>query len=421
MAQTSARTRRATARSASLILATLASLISAACETGTGPVDGRPELAMNTLAIQVAGASLSFSTTVTARGGFQHVTQNVPSIAARDGMYIYAEPEGLAFALSVPGIPDVGESAMGRWDPRAVYLREQGELRADPQMFERARPILNVARTPSIAFGDHRAAVLGEYASMTGGILSIDEISVPDRRALPGLEATESGHVRGRVTFRAARDSLLTEPGTPFSADTIDVVIDFLVGLENWPDGSANIHFTDGSLSGLPPLAVVGSATDWMWDTDPAKQLVIGLGGIAYDNGDVLTLWLGTQLTGPGSADIDVMDTARGIGPEAWPDHFVAGMYVDRDGEVRLFRSMGGAIQLHDYEPSTNTRWGEARGTIDVELSVQGGGTYEQVTVAISFHVPLGYFVNYCVHTCPAAARLPVGAGADLRLRAPAS
>jgi hypothetical protein len=367
------------------------------------------------MAIQVAGPAMSFSSTVTALAGFQHVTQNLQAITAGDGMYIYAEPEGLALAISVPGLPNVGASAVGMWDPRAVYLREGGELRAVPRAFERQRPILNVARPPSIAFGEHRAAVLGEYASIPGGALSIDEINIPDRRVLLGDGGTVAGRVRGHISFRAARDSLLTDPGTPFSPDTIDVVVDFFVELENWPDGRAAVHFTDGPLSGLPPLVAVGSATDWTRDSGPARQLVIGLGGVPYDNGDILTLWLGTRLTGRGSAAIEAMDPALTIGPDAWPDHFVAGILATRSGDEYAFRSVSGTIELDEYEPSSAAQWGEVHGTLNVELSVHTGSTHERVTVAISFHLPLGYLINYCGQTCSGAARIHGGTGTDLR------
>jgi hypothetical protein len=401
------------------ILASLVYLVLAACETGTEPGERRPNLALNTMAIHVSGPTTSLSSTVTARGGFQHITSDPRAFTASGGMYIYANPQGLPFAISFPGFPEVGEAAVGRWDPRAVYLREEGELSADPVVFARHRPIMNVARPPSIAFGEHVAAVLGAYVSIPGGVLTIDEIDIPDRRDFTGIETVRAGAVRGRMSFRAARDSLLTSPGAAFSHDTLDIVVDFSVELENWPDGRAAVHFTDGPLSALPPLRVVGSATDWARETNPELQLVIGLGGVPYENGDVLTLWFGTRLSGSGSAPIEAMDADLGIGPDSWPDHFVAGTLASGSGGERVLRSVGGTIDLQQYEPSTDSKWGEVHGTLNVELSMQTGSTFEQVTVAVSFHVPLGYLVEFCAQTCPITMRMHSGVRADLRLWQP--
>ena len=366
-------------RRAALLCAALLPVLSA-CDSSTDPVAEPPvEMADNTLAITASGA-LEFEGVVEAIGGFQHV-----STGEGTGIHISAEVGGLPFAIHLPGPPVVGEFPLGRWDALDDYVR--GDT------------ILWVGRKPSISFGDGPAVVLNHYASIEYGTIEIDDITIPEADDFFG-----TGNIRGRLHARAVADSLLVVPGTSFEPDTVDLSVEFNVAIENWPDGRAAADFVGGTFAGMSVPRLLGSGSVYLIGTDPEDLLVVGLGAGMSDRGE-FRLWLGTKLTGAGSAALESIDPDSISWPGYWPDHFIAGTL---DG--RPIASLGGTIELDVYDRYTYERWGEAMGRVTVDLAIDGatdGARTEHVTAEIRFHVPVGFLIGW--ETGQATVRPAVG------------
>lgn len=60
------------------------------------------------------------------------------------------------------------------------------------------------------------------------------------------------------------------------------------------------------------------------------------------------------------------------------------------------------------FTPQIESRWGEVKGRLTVDLAVQSGEGLQQTTAEITFHAPVGFFIGFCTppSTCASDARL---------------
>jgi hypothetical protein len=340
-----------------------------ACTVGcTEPTKPAPPiLDANTMIVRVSGRT-TLEHTAEARGGFQWIATGSGS-----GIHLQAEDiGGLPLVVHIPDRPVPGAYRLERWDPRWNFVRRNA--------------VLNVVRGPSLSFGAAPVVTLGHYTSVAGGTLEIDAVTLPDVRAF-----SKRGSIRGRLHTRAAVDQRLVPPGIAIRSDTLSISAEFRVELENWPDGSAAVTFSDGVLAGTSSTAMVGSGSQY-FSASPttAPRLVIGIAAMPPESADTIQLYFGTRLRGPGRVALGPMGGGDMFDPGGWANDFAAGRVASRRLE-----SVSGALELDFYDDS-DSGWGEARGrltaTFDAPASVGGSGIRTSAT--ITFHVPVGYIVD---------------------------
>lgn len=355
-------------------------VLAAACESSTEPYPDRPEIPINTVSITVSNGAISMDEVAEALGGYQHVTTGVGT-----GIRIGSVPGGVPLSIHLPGEPQAGEFALGRWDPAADFARHD------------TVPIFH-GHSPRVSFSGALALALGNYSSFDGVVL-IDSVRVPQYG-----NGNSLGQVRGRIEARAAVDPSSAAPGSVVDPDTIDITVEFRVRLEGWHDGRADAQFADGALAGRAAPGLYGSGNTYyvggISHADP--QLVVLLQGRLADNGERIAVWFGTKLTGPGEEDVGRLEPADVQWPSRWPDHFAAAWIGGIGG--RFAGAVSGRVELDAYEPYAHPRWGEARGRLMVEFEIEaapGGGAAERTTAEIVFRVPSFWFVSYETGAAP--------------------
>lgn len=366
----------------------LAVLASACGDLPTRPEP--PPLALNTMRVKVSG-SIEMDTVVASYGGFQPVMTG-----EGEGLRVFADPRGIPLAIHLPGQPTVGRMTLGRWDPERDHLREGGVLTADPWQFstDALQTLLGLGRNPSISFGGAPAVVFGPYVSVSGGMVDIEAIDLPEPRDFSAV--VPRGSIQGRILTRVVIDPRLLGPGEEFTADTLDLAIAFRVSLENWPDGRGALTFTEGDWAGTTLPLLVGQGANWRVMGDPDRWLVIGLWGEIPGTGKDVRVWFGTKLRDPGIGTIERMDPwdvvdIRGF---EWTSHFLAAKI---DGV--FYGAFDGTIELDEFVHYSATMWGDARGRATARLGSwpdrDQEGT-ERMAFRLDFHVPVGYFNQYC-------------------------
>lgn len=361
-------------------LATSILLPIAACDSTTEPAPEPVLTAINTIAIRARGA-VELDTIVPAIAGFQFVDGEGTGvhIAGLIGGRSRVRPAGFptlpwapAIGIQLPGRPEVGTVALGRWDP----LRA-GEIIGGAW----------VNRTPTVSFGARAAAVLGFYGSLPGGTVEIESVTLPTYR---DLESPAS--IRGRLDTRVASDDLLASLGNAsVEPGHADVVAEFWVELHGWHTGRAAVSFVDGALAGVSSAQLTGSASAFIIGADDDERLVISITDDLTSSGPI-QLWLGTTLNEAGTAALRPVGPDEIHDPDRWPDQFVAGTIRGAD-----VGSVSGVMDLVAYEPGTSERWGEVMGRVHVELAVrgfQGAETLDHTTGEITFRVPVRGLVH---------------------------
>lgn len=201
---------------------------------------------------------------------------------------------------------------------------------------------------------------------------------------------------------KAAMHADLLAADETFVPETISVSLEFHVELENWPDGIANVWFTEGPLMLRNPgvLLLRGSGSKYHYGSlaDPPR-LLVSFGAVHPVTGDTVQLWVGTRLRGPGTVSLGRMGVPSMHDYRGWENDF-AGGYVDG----QLLESVSGQLELETYEEeivdseSNDIRWGIAKGRVDVEFDLQdqseGGTARSKATIA--FVVPVGFTILVC-------------------------
>jgi hypothetical protein len=337
----------------------------AACGGSTEPAP-RTEPDPNTIVAEIAGA-VEFSGTGQALGGHYYV------VGQQDqGVHLQGVLGGHSLVIHLPGLPVAGTHALGRWDLARDYVRRDS--------------IMNVGRKPSIAFGDRAVAALDHYTSLEGGTLEIDAITPPLRG-----KWFDRGEVRGRLQMRAAADSVLLPPGTLFVRDTVEVIAEFRIELENWPDGRARLTAFTGPLAGTVLPSMLGGASVWVVNGKPDTLLLLGVAD-TLPTGEQLRFWVATTLGAPGAQALQALTFEQAIDPPTWPDHFIGGLL---DG--RPIASVSGTIRLDSYSRYFFNDWGETKGSVSAIVAIRrpDGPEVDHVAIDLQFHVPVGFFVAF--------------------------
>lgn len=347
------------------LLALSGAAVVAACGDATEPappIEPNP----NTIVAEVTGA-VEFSGTGAALGGYYYVVGR-----QEQGVHLQGALGGHSLVIHLPGQPSSGAHVLGRWDLARDHVRRDS--------------IVNVGRKPSIAFGARAVAALDHYVSLEGGNLEIDAIAPP-----PQGKWFDRGEVRGRLHMRAAADSALLPPGTPFVRDTIEVTAEFRIELENWPDGRAQLTVFTGPLSGTVLPDMLGGASVWFVNGGPDTLLVLGVAD-TLATGELLRFWFATTLRAPGVQALQPLSFEQTTDPTTWPDHFVGGLL---DG--RPIASVSGAIRLDRYTRYFFNDWGETKGSVSAIVAIRrpDGTEVDHATIDLQFHVPVGFIIAY--------------------------
>lgn len=359
-----------------VVVATLPLVL--ACDSSPSePKDDGPVLSLNEMAVRVEGA-LTREGVYEALGGYQHVVG-----AEGNGVFLQSFVGDLPLVIHIPGDPTVGKVSLGRWSDAINRVRQD--------------TVFNVVRKPSISFGEVPAATFGHYNSVPGGVLEIEEIEIP-----PYPNFFEEGSIRGRLKTRAVLDEQggLLDPSA--EGDTIDLVVEFWVSLEVWPDGRASVEFVEGALAGEPVGEMIGSGSVYYLgsrDVDPT--LVLSFTGPLEASGERFWVMIGSKLRAPGEGELIAVPVDSIAWRSTWREHFVIGRIGDR-----AVASVSGTLELDAYEPHGETpgdvRWTEAEGRVRVELLIEpegGEGEPERTTAEIRFNAPVGFIVTEMMRT----------------------
>lgn len=363
-----------------------------ACEASVAPPDrqfglgfpepqARPE--HNTMSIAVRG-KVNFDGVAPAFGGYQRVPTGVGS-----GLHLQSEVQGRRLTIDIPG-----------------HLVRPGRIPLSVCSsftdFQRVDSINWVGRKPSFWISFFPCARFGEYTSLPSADFEIDSLTVP-----PYPDFFGTGRVRGRLRAMATQiPSALTQPTPVASRDTILIAVDFWIDLENWPDGRANAVSGFGAFFGYNVSILGGSASEHYFSsqhTDPL--LVISFAAAGLDLQDTVYVWLGTRLRSRGSATLLPLDSANMELPRKWPAHFLAMKVVGQHNDYTL-QSLSGTITLDSLAEYRGPTWGEAKGYVTADMAVQGSPPRQNpLRIEFSFHVPVGFFVEWLQAPPPSVAR----------------